>query len=104
MGGTRVWIIPRKRRVKRLHFPLTELEAEVRKPEDAGLGEFGRDDVTIQFPPLDEEFCFYHHEGIHLKFSPPSQVADDFLARWTSASLSPWDRECTPAELGLKGD
>lgn len=82
-----------------LHFPLAELEAEVRKPEDAGLGEFGRDDVTIRFPLLDAEFCFCHHGGIRLKFSPPSQVAEDFLKRWTLAGLSPRDREYTPEEL-----
>ena len=89
---------------KTLHFPLAELEAEIQKPEDVGLGEFGGDDVTIRFPPLDAEFCFCHHKRMHLKFSPPSQVAEDFLKRWTLAGSSPWDRECTPAELGLKGD
>ena len=68
---------------------ISDLVTEIRKPEDAGLGEFGRDDVTISVPPLEWEFCFCHHSGIHLTFTPPSQVADDFSARWSIAWCTP---------------
>jgi hypothetical protein len=78
-----------------MHVPLANVETEVRKPEDAGLGEFGRDDVTVRVPPLDCEFLFCHHWGIHLTFSQPGQVAKDFLAHWTSAGLAPVERDCT---------
>jgi hypothetical protein len=80
-----------------MHIPLAELETEVQKPEDAGLGEFGGDDVTIRVPPLDCEFLFCHHEGIHLTFSQPGQVAEDFRARWTSAGLTPKETDSGPS-------
>ncbi len=73
---------------------LADVETEVRKPEDAGLVEFEHDDVTVRVPPVDCEFMFCHHQGIHLTFSLPGQVAKDFLARWTSAGLAPVERDC----------
>jgi hypothetical protein len=74
---------------------LAEVETEVRKPEDAGLGEIGRDDVTIRIPSVDGEFTFCHHYGIHLTYSQSGQVMKDFLARWTSSGLAPVVRVCT---------
>jgi hypothetical protein len=76
---------------------LSDLVTEIQKPENAGLGEFGRDDVTISVPPLEWEFCFCHHMGIHLTFTPPSHVAEDFYARWSTAGLGVVERDC-PSE------
>jgi hypothetical protein len=78
-----------------LHVPLTAVDAEVQKPEDEGIGEFGRDDVTIRVPPLDCEFLFCHHSGIHLTFAQPSQVVEAFQARWLSAGLAVEERDRT---------
>jgi hypothetical protein len=75
---------------------LSDLETEIQKPEDAGLGEFGGDDVTISIALLEWEICFCHHCGIHLTFTPPSQVAEDFSARWTAAGLGVEARDCPP--------
>lgn len=80
-----------------LHVALAEVESEVRKPEAAELGELGHDDVTIRVPPVDCEFLFCHHWGIHLTSSRPSQVTEDFLSRWTLAGLAPEERECPPS-------
>lgn len=77
-----------------IHVRLAEVEVEVRKPEIAGLGEFGRDDVTVRFTPMGVEFCFCHHGGIHLTYSQPGPFAVDFLARWALAELAPVERDC----------
>lgn len=74
--------------------PLGEVEAEVRKPEDAGFGTFGRDDVTIQIPSMDCVIEFCHHLGIHVTVPAPMRVAPQFLDRWTTEGLSPLVREC----------
>jgi hypothetical protein len=76
---------------------LSDLEAEVGKLEEAGLGTFGLDDVTIGIPPLQCEFLFCHHHGVHLTASGPAGIADDFHARWTSAGLNPGVGDGTPA-------
>jgi hypothetical protein len=72
---------------------LSAVEAEVRKPEDAGLGEFGGDDVIIRVPQLDCEVQFCHHSGIHLTFSPSSPVAEMLSARWSAAGWSVAERD-----------
>jgi hypothetical protein len=77
---------------------ISDLVAEIQKPEDVGLGGFGCDDVTISIPPLEWEFCFCHHSGIHLTFTPPSQVAEDFSARWSAAGLGVMERDCPPEQ------
>src|SRR5262249_20390938 len=76
-----------------LDVALADLEAEVRRPEDAGLGALGGDDVTIRVPGLACEFLFCHHSDIHLKFAHPSDVADAFAARWSRAGLGVAVRE-----------
>ena len=67
---------------KAIDVPLSDLVTEVQKPEDAGYGEFGGDDVIITVPMhRPREFgqaCSGH--PIRLKFTPPSQVAADFSA------------------------
>jgi hypothetical protein len=79
---------------KAMCVAFSDLVTEIQKPEDAGLGELGRDDVTICIPPLEWEFCFCHHLGIHLTFTPPSKVAEDFSARWSTAGLGVVERDC----------
>jgi hypothetical protein len=70
-------------------IPLAELESKVRQVENAGLGRLGGDDLQVKVPGLECEFCFCHHSGVHLTFTPPNQIAVDFLERWQSAGLSP---------------
>jgi hypothetical protein len=41
---------------KAMCVAFSDLETEIQKPEDAGLGEFGRDDVIISIPPLEWDF------------------------------------------------
>jgi hypothetical protein len=77
---------------EKVSIPLAELESEIRKVEDAGLGRLGGDDLFVTIPRLDGEFCFCHHEGIHLVFSEAGQTTADFLDRWCSAGLVPVER------------
>ncbi len=69
-------------------------EAEITKPEEAGLGEFGGDDVFLQVPSIDGEFCFCHHQGIHLTYNEPGAIVSHFLERWTMAGWDPLERDC----------
>ena len=74
-------------------FTLAELESKVREVERAGLGRFGGDDLRLKVPGAVWEFCFCHHSGVHLKFTRPCKIAEDFLARWHAGGLSPIERE-----------
>jgi hypothetical protein len=78
---------------KVFRIPLAELEAEVSKPEDAGYGELGGDDVTIRVPPLDCEFLFCHHRGIHVTFGEPSPITEAIRERWSAAGFEVTERE-----------
>lgn len=82
---------------KEMQIYLADLETEIEKPVAAGLGKFGDDDVTIQIPPLDCEFLFCHHKGLHLEFAEPSLIADHFYAHWSLAGLAVAERDC-PSE------
>jgi hypothetical protein len=77
-----------------MDIALSELVTEIQKPEHAGLGEFGSDDVIISVSQHEWEFC--HHHGIHLKFTPSSQVAQNFCARWAAAGLTVTESDCPP--------
>ena len=79
--------------MKSVKVQLLDLEAEVRRAEDAGLGQFGSDDVWISFegPALKFQFC--HHGGIHLFHSEQNGITEHFRARWQDAGLSPKEFE-----------
>ena len=77
---------------KAFDIPLAELESEVHKPEDAGYGELGGDDVTFRVPPLACEFLFCHHGGIHVSFGEPSPVTEA-IRRWSAAGFEVTERE-----------
>ena len=85
---------------KTLEVLLANVEEEIQKPEICGLDEFGRDDLTIRVPSMDAEFLFCHHRGIHLSFSRPGNIVEDYLARWKSAGLTPVARDCKSADSG----
>jgi hypothetical protein len=80
---------------KSVRLPLGELDAEIRDAEDAGLGNFARDDVWLSFedPELKVQFC--HHSGIHLSFSEPNDITEHFFSRWQAAGLDPIEWEKT---------
>jgi hypothetical protein len=80
--------------------PLSDVEAEVQKPELAGLGKLGHDDVQILFPEIHLDFQFCHHCGIHLTFATEDQVSRDFCKRWSDAGLDPIEREVIDNEAG----
>ena len=73
--------------MKSVNIPLLDLNGEVRRAEDAGLGKFGRDDVWISFEgsALMVQFC--HHEGVHLFYSDPDEITRHFLDRWRAEGL-----------------
>jgi hypothetical protein len=78
---------------------LLDLDAEIRGAEDAGLGNFTRDDVKLFFEDrgLNLEFC--HHSGVHLKFSEPSNITEHFFLRWEAEGLEPIEWEKTEDPL-----
>jgi hypothetical protein len=80
---------------KAVHIPLIELDAEIRKAEAAGLGNFSRDDVWVKLDDQSIKIQFCHHSGIHLSYSEPNLMADHFFARWQAAGLSPMEWEKT---------
>lgn len=76
-----------------VNIPLHDLDAEVRRAEDAGLGNFGGDDVWVSFEGRALKFQFCHHEGIHLFYSEPDEVTGHFRDRWRAEGLDPWEFE-----------
>ena len=78
---------------KAVNIPLSDLDAAVRREEDAGLGEFGRDDVWISFEGLALDLQFCHHGGFHLHFSEPDAITRHFLDRWRAEGLGPQEFE-----------
>jgi hypothetical protein len=80
---------------KSVHLPLVELDAEIRKAEDAGLGFFARDDVWVSFEDRELKIQFCHHSGIHLSFSEPDDITEHLFSRWQAAGLDPIEWEKT---------
>jgi hypothetical protein len=80
---------------KSVRLLLIELDAEIRKAEDAGLGSFAHDDVWVSFEDLELKVQFCHHSGIHLSFSEPNDIAEHFFSRWQAAGLAPIEWEKT---------
>jgi hypothetical protein len=72
-----------------MSIPLIEVNAQVRRAEDAGLGNFGRDDVWISFEGQASKVQFCHHEGIHLHYTEPDEITRHFLDRWRAEGLDP---------------
>lgn len=81
-------------------YPLSDVEIQIQKPELAGLGKLGDDDVQILFPALHLDFEFCHHCGIHLIYEKEDQVSRDFYQRWLDAELGPIKREILDNESG----
>lgn len=79
--------------MKTVNTPLLDLDAEVRRAEDDGLGNFGGDDVWVSFEGRAPKFQFCHHEGIHLFYSEPDEVTGHFRDRWRAEGLDPWEFE-----------
>ena len=79
--------------MKGMNVPLPDLIGEIQRAEDAGLGRFGDDDVSLAFEgcPVNVEFC--HHEGVHLKFVERDEITRHFLERWRAQGLSPAEFE-----------
>jgi hypothetical protein len=77
-----------------LDIALVALQPKVLEVQASGVGCIGGDDLLISVPPVDCEFCFCHHNGIHLSFESSSEVTAHFFERWRSAKLSPIEREC----------
>jgi hypothetical protein len=80
---------------KNVRIPVVEVNAEIRNAENAGLGNFARDDlwVAIDDRALKVQFC--HHSGIHLSFSQPDEITEHFFARWEAEGLNPIEWEKT---------
>lgn len=72
---------------------LDDLETEIQKPELAGHGQFGHDDIEIRIPSVNNTFVFCHHSGIHLNFETTDSVSSDFRARWLSLGFKPIERD-----------
>jgi len=79
--------------MKSLDIPLLELDAEIRRAEDAGLGNFTEDDVSVEFKGLTLKFQFCHHGGIHLFYSEPNAITRHFHDRWQAEQLEPMEFE-----------
>jgi|GEM_PF-5259606 len=85
--------------MKSVNIPLLELDAEVRRAEDAGLGNFAMDDVWVSFEyrALKVQFC--HHSGIHLSYPEPDDITERFFTRWQAEGLDPIEYEKTDDPL-----
>lgn len=79
--------------MKSVNIPLLDLNAEVRRAEDVGLGDFGRDDVWVSFEGRALKIQFCHHEGIHLLYAEPDEITRHFLDRWRAEGLDPKEFE-----------
>ena len=79
--------------MKSLDVPLLELDAEIRRAEAAGLGNFAQDDVWVEFEGLPLKFQFCHHGGIHLQYSEPNEITRHFHDSWRAEELDPWEFE-----------
>jgi hypothetical protein len=79
--------------MKSVDIPLLDLDDEVRRAEDAGLGNFGRDDVWISFEGRALEIQFCHHEGVHLLYAEPDEITRHFLDRWRAEGPDPTEFE-----------
>jgi len=75
--------------MKSVNIPLIDLDAEVRRAEDAGLGNFGRDNVWISFEGQTFKVQICHHNGIHLYYADPDEITQHFRDRWRAAGLEP---------------
>lgn len=84
---------------KRLNIPLLELDAEVRRAEDAGLGNFAEDDVWVSFEGQALKVQFCHHSGIHLSYPDPNDITEQFFSRWHAEGLHPVEFEKTADPL-----
>jgi len=80
---------------KRVNIPLLELDAEIRRAEDAGLGKLGNDDVWVSFEGRNLKVQFCHHSGIHLAYPDPDKITESFFTRWQSEGLAPIEYERT---------
>lgn len=79
--------------MKSMIVSVLAIEAEIRGAEDAGLGNFGRDDIWVSIEGHALEFQFCHHGGIHLFQPERNDITRHFLARWRGAGLSPKEFE-----------
>jgi hypothetical protein len=79
--------------MKSVNIPLLDLKAEVGRAEDAGLGNFGRDDVWVSFEGRALKIQFCHHEGIHLLYAEPDEITQHFLEHWRAEGLDPGEFE-----------
>ncbi len=89
------WTGPDKTRLamKTRDIPLLDLDAEIRRAEDAGLGHFAQDDVWVEFKGFTLKFQFCHHGGIHLFYSEPNELTRHFHDRWQAEGLEPMEFE-----------
>ena len=83
---------------KKVRTSLGEVASEVHKAENADLGRFTNDDVTLSFDELPLEFEFCHHSGIHLYFAEAGPITDHFFHRWRNEGLNPslWENSGDP--------
>jgi hypothetical protein len=79
--------------MKSVNIPLLDLTAQVGRAEDAGLGNFARDDVWVSFEGCALKIQFCHHEGIHLFYAEPDEITRHFLDRWRTEGLNPEEFE-----------
>jgi hypothetical protein len=84
--------------MKSVNISLLDLDTEVRGAEDAGLGNFGRDDVWLSFEGRTLQVQFCHHKGIHLSYAEPDEITWHFLDRWRAEGLDP--KEFQKADAG----
>jgi hypothetical protein len=85
--------------MKGANIPLVDLDAEVRRAENAGLGNFGQDDVWVSFEGLPVKVQFCHHSGIHLSYTEPDDITERFFTRWQAGGLNPVENEKTEDPL-----
>jgi hypothetical protein len=85
---------------KIIRTPLAEVEREIRKEEEAGLGEFGRDDVWLLVGGKRLRIRFCPNSGIHVFSTGPEPLADPFFRRWDAAGLGPTEWEKAPDRPG----
>lgn len=79
--------------MKSMDIPPLDLIGEIQRAEDAGLGGFGRDDVTISFEGCTVNVQFCHHRGVHLQYTEPDDITRHLLERWRTEGLDPTEFE-----------
>src|SRR5262245_26768590 len=74
---------------KSIRIPLLDLDKEIRRAEDAGLGSFARDDLWVSFEGRALKVQFCHHSGVHLSYPEPDHITEQFCTRWQAEGLDP---------------